>query len=76
MHRKIGFTLVAGLVVAIVGTATVTHAAGGGGAAGGGAAGMAEPPVRLAGPGRWAPVAHLILQRCPARLRLERGTPR
>ena len=40
MHRKIGFTLVAGLVVAIVGTATVTHAAGGGGAAGGGAAGI------------------------------------
>ena len=43
MHRKIGFTLVAALVVASVGTATVTRAAGGGGAAGGGAASTGGP---------------------------------
>ncbi len=51
MHRKIGFTLVAALVVASVGTATVTRAAGGGGAAGGGAAGTAGPAGATGGTG-------------------------
>ena len=51
MHRKIGFTLVAALVVASVGTATVTRAAGGGGAAGGGAAGTAGPAGTTGGTG-------------------------